>query len=196
MPCDAPSVFSKYNPVKFTLFLLASLCALPCFAAPFDQTLNADGFSVRITSPNTPGKNTITLLPTGLKSMSAPLDVEVEDLIARAFLEDADGDNSPELFLILTNPGSGSYGKALAYSTNGKKSLTPIIFDEPDLKDLEGYMGHDEFAVMENTFVRRFPIYKKGDTNASPSGGWRQFQYKLQPGEAAWHFRLKRVETF
>ena len=196
MPCDAPSVFSKYNPVKFTLFLLASLCALPCFAAPFDQTVNADGFSVRITSPNTPGKNTITLQPTGLKSMSTPLDVEVEDLIDRAFLEDADGDNSPELFLILTNPGSGSYGKALACSTNGKKSLTPIIFDEPAPKDLEGYMGHDEFAVMENTFVRRFPIYKKGDTNASPSGGWRQFQYKLKPGEAAWHFRLERVETF
>jgi hypothetical protein len=196
MVCKAQAGFLKYYPMKSIIFLLAALWVLPCLAAPFDQTLEADGFSVRITSPNTPGKNTITLLPTGLKSMSAPLDVEVEDLIARAFLEDADGNNSPELFLILTNPGSGSYGKALAYSTNGKKSLTPIIFDEPGPKSLEGYMGHDEFAVMENTFVRRFPIYKKDDTNTSPSGGWRQFQYKLKPGEAAWHFRLDRVETF
>jgi hypothetical protein len=182
--------------MKSIVFLLAAICVLPCLAAPFDQTLEANGFSVYITSPNTPGKNTITLVPTGLKSMSTPLALEVEELIDHAFLEDADGDNSPELFLILTNPGSGSYGKALAYSTNGKKSLTPIIFDEPTPKDLEGYMGHDEFAVLENTFVRRFPIYKKGDINASPTGGWRQFQYKLKPGEATWHFRLDRVETF
>jgi hypothetical protein len=182
--------------MKSIIFLLAAICVLPCLAAPFDQTLEAGGFSVHITSPNIPGKNTITLLPTGLKSMNSPLAIEVEELIVRAFLEDADGDNSPELFLISTNPGSGSYGKALAFSTNGKKALTPIVIDEPAPKHLEGYMGHDEFTVMENTLIRRFPIYKKGDTNASPSGGWRQIQYKLKPGEAAWHFRIHRIETF
>jgi hypothetical protein len=182
--------------MKSILFLLAAICVLPCLAAPFDQALEGGGFSVHITSPNIPGKNTITLLPTALKSMNSPLAIEVEELIVRAFLEDADGDNSPELFLILTNPGSGSYGKVLAFSTNGKKALTPIVIDEPAPKHLEGYMGHDEFTVMENTLVRRFPIYKKGDTNASPTGGWRQFQYKLKPGEAAWHFRIHRIETF
>ncbi len=182
--------------MKFIVFVIAAIGIAPCLAAPFEQTLNADGFSVRIISPNTPDKNTITLLPTGLKSMNAPLALEVEGLIARAFLEDADGDDSPELFLIFTNSGSGSYGKALAYSTNGKKSLTPIIFEEPAPMNLEGYMGHDEFTVMENTFLRRFPIYKNGDTNASPTGGGRQFQYKLKPGEAAWHFRIDRIETF
>jgi hypothetical protein len=182
--------------MKFLTLLLTVACVLPCLAAPFDQTLEAGGFSVHITSPNIPGKNTITLLPKGLKSVNDPLALEVEELIVRAFLEDADSDNSPELFLILTNPGSGSHGKVLAFSTNGKKSLTPIIFEEPTPKNLEGYMGHDEFTVMENTLVRRFPIYKKGDTNASPTGGWRQFQYKLKPGEAAWHFRIHRTETF
>ena len=178
------------------LLFLMVVCVLPCLAAPFDQTLEADGFSVHITSLNIPVKNTITLLPTGLKSMNAPLALEVEELIVRAFLEDADSDNSPEVFLILTNPGSGSHGKVLAFSTNGKKALTPIEIDEPTPKHLEGYMGHDEFTVMENTLVRRFPIYKKGDANASPTGGWRQFQYKLKPGEAAWHFRIDRIETF
>ena len=196
MVCKAQDASTEYYPMKSIIFLLAAICVLPCLAAPFDQTLETDGFSVHITSPNIPGKNTITLLPTGLKSTNAPLAMEAEELIVRAFLEDADGDDSPELFLILTNPGSGSYGRALSYSTNGKKSLTPIIFEEPAPKNLEGYMGHDEFTVMENTFLRRFPIYKKGDTNASPTGGWRQFQYKLKPGEAAWHFRIDRIETF
>jgi hypothetical protein len=35
-----------------------------------------------------------------------------------------DGDNSPQLFLIFTNSGSGSCGEALAFCTNRKKSLT------------------------------------------------------------------------
>ena len=196
MACKSQPTVSEYYPMKSILFLLAAICVLPCLAAPFDQALKDGSFSVHITSPNIPGKNTITLLPTGLKSLNSPLALEVEELIVRAFLGDADSDNSPEVFLILTNPGSGSYGKALAFSTNGKKALTPIVIDEPAPKYLEGYMGHDEFTVMENTLVRRFPIYKKGDTNASPTGGWRQFQYKIKPGEAAWHFRIDRIETF
>jgi hypothetical protein len=56
-------------------------------------------------------------------------------------------------------------------------------------------MGHDEFAVVENTLVRRFPVYKDGDSNAAPSGGVRQLQYKLKPGEANWQLKLdRRVE--
>lgn len=51
-------------------------------------------------------------------------------------------------------------------------------------------------SVMENTFVRRFPVYKHGDTNASPTGGYRQFQYKLKPGEAAWQMKIDRVESY
>jgi len=70
------------------------------------------------------------------------------------------------------------------------------VIDEPKAEDLEGYMGHDEFEVVENTFVRRFPVYKSEDENAKPTGGWRQFQYKLRPGEAAWHLRLDRVVSF
>ena len=182
--------------MKTILFLLAIACALPCVAAPFDQTLEAEGFSVRITSPNSTGKNEITLQPKGLKSVNDPVTMSLEGSLTRAFLENADANNTPEFFLVLTGSGSGSYGEVLAFSTNGKKALTPIVIHEPTAKDLEGYMGHDEFEVMENTLVRRFPVYKAGDTNASPTGGWRQIQYKLKSGEAAWHFRIDRVVSF
>ncbi len=120
----------------------------------------------------------------------------MESAVTRAFLADMDSDNSPELFVVLTNPGSGSYGEVLAYSSNGRKSLTPIVIGKPAEKDLAGYMGHDEFEVMENTFMRRFPVYKAGDTNANPTGGFRQFQYKLRPGEAAWQMKIDRVESY
>jgi len=176
--------------------LLTASLALPCLAAPFDQTLDGGGFSVRITSPNKPEKNTVTLQPDDLKSTNEKITVSTESPVTRAFLADMDGDNSPEVFIVLTSPGSGSYGDVLAYSTNGKKSLTPIVIEKPSEKDLTGYMGHDEFEVMENTFVRRFPVYKSGDTNAAPTGGYRQFQYKLKAGEAAWQLKIDRVESY
>jgi len=176
--------------------LVAAALALPCAAKPFDQTLDDGGFSVRIESPNTPGKNTLTLQPKGLKKTNDKITLSTESQVTRTFLADVDGDNSSEVFIVLTSPGSGSYGEVLAYSTNGKKSLTPIIIEKPAEKDLAGYMGHDQFEVMENTFVRRFPVYKTGDTNAAPTGGYRQFQYKLKPGEAAWQMKIDRVESY
>jgi hypothetical protein len=57
-------------------------------------------------------------------------------------------------------------------------------------------MGHDDFAVVEGTLVRRFPVYKDGDHNAAPSGGVRQLQYKLRPGEANWQLKLDRVVEY
>ncbi|MFZ4775104.1 MAG: hypothetical protein ACOYM3_07065 [Terrimicrobiaceae bacterium] len=183
-------------PTALITALLAVALALPCAGKPFDQTLVGDGFSVRISSLNTPGENAITIEPKGLKKSNEPITVRSESQVVRAFLADMDGDNSPEVFLVLTNSGSGSYGEVLAYSTNGKKSLTPIIIEKPAKKNLAGYMGHDEFEVMENTFVRRFPVYKPGDANAAPTGGCRQFQYKLKPGEAAWQMKIDRVESY
>jgi len=57
-------------------------------------------------------------------------------------------------------------------------------------------MGHDEFAVVESTLVQRFPIYRSGDTNARPTGGMRQLQYRLTPGEAAWVLKLDKVVEY
>ena len=50
-------------------------------------------------------------------------------------------------------------------------------------------MGHDEFRVVESSLVRRFPVYREGDTNAKPTGGTRQISYELKAGEAGWVLR-------
>jgi hypothetical protein len=57
-------------------------------------------------------------------------------------------------------------------------------------------MGHDEFSIVEGTLARRFPIYKAGDTNAKATGGLRQVNYKLKPGEAGWVLRIKDTMDF
>jgi hypothetical protein len=178
------------------LLIFSILATLPVQAGGFSQKLESNGLSFTISSPNKVDGNTITIQPHGLKNGDAPVTLPVEGVVTKAEIADLDGDGSPELFIYTTSPGSGSHGKAYAWSTNGKKVLTEIFIKPPENKDLSGYMGHDEFAVIESSFARRFPVYKKGDPNSSPTGGWRQFQYKLKPGEAGWILWIKRVDSF
>lgn len=44
--------------------------------------------------------------------------------------------------------------------------------------------------------MRRFPIYKSGDSNANATGGERQICYKLFSGEASWILRSTNVLKF
>jgi hypothetical protein len=179
-----------------SLFVFWTLTAIPLHAGGFSQRLEENGITYTITSPNRADGNIVTITPKGLLGSNVPITKPVEGLVTKAEIADLNGDGAPELFLYTTSPGSGSYGKAYAWATNGKKSLTEIFITPPREKDLSGYMGHDEFAVIENSFARRFPVYKAGDSNSSPTGGWRQFQYKLVPGEAGWVLRIKRVDSF
>lgn len=176
--------------------LLALQRALFADSGNFEETFRGDGFEILVSAKKEGELWKVRLEPRGLSSDSRVQTFEKDAPLTRVLFEDMTGDGIQELFLIFTTPGSGSHGSVLAFSTNRKKALTDIVIEEPKAKDLESYMGHDEFELVENTFVRRFPVYKSGDTNAKPSGGWRQFQYKLRSGEAAWHLRLDRVVSF
>jgi hypothetical protein len=113
-------------------------------------------------------------------------------------LADLDGDSWPEIYVYVSSAGSGSYGSLVAYAVNNGKSISPIYLPplEQTEEALPGYMGHDEFAVVENRLVRRFPVYNDGDTNANPTGGTRQVQYRLIKGEAGWVLRPDRLVDY
>jgi hypothetical protein len=104
-------------------------------------------------------------------------------------VEDLNSDGRPELILFVTGAGSGSYGSVMAWSASKGHTLLPITMPELSGKLAQGYMGHDQFAVVETTLMRRFPIYRPGDTNAKPTGGTRQISYKLVAGEAGFLFK-------
>jgi hypothetical protein len=114
------------------------------------------------------------------------VDVEIEDLNSDAY---------PELVIYTQSAGSGSYGDVIAYSVNNGKSVSqvylPPITDHPEAS--KGYMGHDEFTLIETTLARRFPIFWEGDTNSNPTGGLRQIQYKLVDGEASRRFVVNKI---
>lgn len=165
---------------------------------PFGQTLKLQGIGFRVTSANSGSINELKIVPSGLEVDHAPIVRSVEGQITRAEVADLDADGSPEVYVYIRSAGSGSYGSLVAFSANRRKSLSEIYLPpvSDDARAAQGYMGHDDFAVIEGTLVRRFPVYKDGDSNAAPSGGMRQMQYKLKRGEASWQLELDRVVEY
>jgi len=170
-------------------------------AAPakgFEKKLSLQGITFHVKCPNQGSTNKLTITPSGLEAANKPIVVEVDGSVSNAEVGDLDANGFPEIYVYVQGAGSGSYGSLIAYAANKKKSLTSVFL--PDLADdkvnSKGYMGHDAFALVEGTFVRRFPLYKEADTNSKPSGKTRQLQYKLKTGEAGWVLRLDKAVEY
>lgn len=147
---------------------------------------------------NTKGDSLI-IQPSGLSVSNETLYHDITGYtVVNAEIGDLNIDSYPELFVYLTSDGSGSYGKLIGYSVNNGKSVSQVHL--PDISENDevskGYMGHDEMAIVENTFCQRFPIYKEGDSNANPTGGIRQIQYKLVDGESSRILKIDKVINF
>jgi hypothetical protein len=154
------------------------------------------GFDVHATTGSS--INRLKIQPSGLAIDNSNVDIEIDGTALRAELADLDGNGWPEIYVYISSAGSGSYGSLVAYAVNSGKSLSPIYLPPIDRhpEAVVGYMGHDEFAVVENRLVRRFPIYESGDTNAAASGGTRQLQYRLSAGEAGWILEMDRMVAY
>ena len=180
------------NTFNSTSSTLPSMAHAPM---PFDRTLSLLGIGFRVTSANSGSINEVTIAPTGLAIDNAPIVRSIDGQVVRAEVADLNADGSPEIYVHVRSAGSGSYGSLVAFGVNSRKSLSemylPPLTDNP--KASKGYMGHDDFAVVGHRLVRRFPVYREGDTNAAPTGGMRQLHYKLTQGEASWRLRLDRV---
>jgi hypothetical protein len=159
----------------------------------FDQILNLEGISFHITSANEGSLNDVTIVPSGLAVSNDPITIkEANGSVSGADVADLNQDGSPEIYVYVNSAGSGTYGSLIAYSANHKKSLSGIYLPplEDDQINSKGYMGHDEFSIKNDRLIRSFSVYKKGDTNAKPTGGIRQLEYELVQGEATWQLKL------
>ena len=150
-------------------------------------------FQVKVTG------DSLYIIPNGLTVINDTLRHDITGYsFVNAEIGDMNIDSYPEIFVYLSSEGSGSYGKLIAYSTNNGKSVSQVYLPEISENEEinEGYMGHDEMAIVESTFCQRFPIYKEGDSNAQPTGGMRQIQYKLVDGEAGRMLAVEKVVEF
>lgn len=181
--------------------LVAAVIASPAAsqeAKPYAQKLSLEGITFDVSATNNGSLNKLTIAVDGLKEKIAPIVREIDGTVTGAEVADLDHNRSPEIYVYVTSAGSGSYGSLVAMAVNNKKSVSDIYLPNiaDDKKLSAGYMGHDQFAIVESVLARRFPIYKPGDTNSDPTGGVRQIAYKLVPGEAGWVLRVKRVDNF
>lgn len=161
----------------------------------FHKVLSLQNISFEIWTTGSASMQTLRIQPSGLSIVNGELTHEIDGRIVEAEISDLNSDGYPEILIYTQSAGSGSYGNVIAYSTNNGKSVSQVYF--PPLSDnpetAKGYMGHDEFTLIETSLAHRFPIYKEGDSNANPTGGMRQIEYKLVDGEASRRFEIVKI---
>lgn len=170
----------------------AAAPAPPTGGAKFVQEVSYDNMTFRVTSPAKETNNSITITPAGLKTSNEPITLNVQGFVVNVLCDDIDGDDSPEI-AVITQDTKQEFGHAYIFSTFGKKSMGMVNFkDVIDSPKLKGYSGFDEYDFVENTFVRRFPLF----TEEGKTGKTRQFQFKLKPGEAMKQLVLDRTVDY
>ncbi len=166
---------------------------VPGTETPFARTFELHGIRFAISEDRQSA--TVTITPSGLEIDNSPMTRPIEGRVKDAEVADIDVDQSPEIYVYLTSDGGDAL---LAFSANKRKSLSDIYL--PPLEETPGaavgYRGHDAFAVGEGRLLRRFPIYRDGDADTEPTGGMRQLQYRLEPGEASWRLVVDQVLAY
>ncbi len=138
----------------------------------FSKTLNYGDYMFFVETQG--GK--LTVEPVGLEN-GEPFTISIEGKAVHAETGDLNSDGFPEVAVYTVSEDENRYGSVYAFSVLGGRSLIQVSV--PDIRNhaeaSQGYTGHDEFAIVETTLSRRFPL---------PDGGTRQIQYKMVPGEA------------
>jgi len=204
---DSPPLFSKTStmnrglstlPVILSLFLLLSSPG-PLVAVSaengIDTTVTRDGVTFHIRCPNNSSLNKMVLEITAPGTDGKTIRREVDGTVVDVRAGDLDQNGQPEIYIFTSSAGSGSYGNVIAYSV--ARDGSPQAINLPPLKkepqSMQGYMGHDTFSLDKTSLIRSFPVYRKGDPNAAPSGGKRQIRYDLVYTDKGYQLRPVRM---
>ncbi len=160
----------------------------------FDKTLKLQGISFHVEGLPMVDKTLVRVTPSNLEIDNRPSEWIEKGRVTGAEVADLNVDGSPEVYVYLRSNDATAKGALVAYSANKRKSISQIYLSPVEYDDTlsAGYRGHDEFAVVETSLVQRYPIFLEGDGD-QPTGGMRQVQYKLVPGEAGWHLKVDKV---
>ncbi len=120
--------------------------------------------------------------------------VDISGSVTDAEAEDINGDGVPEVFIYVESGEENGPGQLVGFTARGiEVSVPPLSTVEGAL---EGYRGGDQFRLVENRIVQRWPLYKEGDPDDQPSGGQRQIQWRMEKGEATWTLAVDKTVDF
>lgn len=160
----------------------------------FQKTLYFMNTSFNVTATGKGSLQYLTIQPHGL-SHNKMITIENVEPVVNAEVADLNNDGYAELLIYTQSAGSGSYGNVYAYSVNNGQSLSavqfPKVVSNGDMR--KQYGGHDQFAIVNNRLVQRFPLYNPADPNSRPTGRQRTITYKLINGEASRRFIIDKV---
>jgi hypothetical protein len=160
---------------------------------PFSKTVTYKDFEIAVSSDNEAANNTFKITSTGFKNSNLDEETPAAGKVTDVLIDDIDGDDAPEVFVI-TRPAAGGLATIYGYSANKDLSMSgvsiPSFKDDP--KAGADMTSGDEYALVENNFIVRFPLYENGTKTAKT----RQLQYKLQPGEAQKKLVFDRVADY
>ena len=154
------------------------------------KELSLQGITFTVREMNRGFNSQLLIETSGLENDNTPYTHAIYGWVSGAETEDLNSDGSPELMVYIKSSEGGVRTRVIGYSVNNRKSMSQIHL--PDIAEnkeaAEGFIGYDEFTVIETWLVQRFPLFAWTGSEYEPTGKTRQVQYKLREGEASRQF--------
>ncbi|TAF50264.1 MAG: hypothetical protein EAZ62_08040 [Sphingobacteriia bacterium] len=182
--------------------MLFSLCTMVLAAQnnfrKFDSTMKLGRAGFRVVCSNkSEEKNMLSITPVGFSNQARDVSFDIKGRVLKAEVDDLNNDNFPDLVIYVYPKGDKMKGTVLGVASINNESFMPISFPDitDDIKNRVGYVGYDQFTLMEGTLMRRFPVYTADSVGAQPTGMVRQIQYRTVPGERQ-NLQFKVVRSY
>ncbi|AYA36586.1 hypothetical protein D3Y59_05655 [Hymenobacter oligotrophus] len=109
-----------------------------------------------------------------------PIRMNVQGSVTDAIMGDLNGNGNPELYVITSGSGTGSFGGVEAYEFV-ERAFRPVQAPPKLSADLAaGYSGQDKYEIRGNRLVRTFPVTSSGTTTAGgDASSTRTVEYTL-----------------
>ncbi|MVM40996.1 hypothetical protein GO730_30365 [Spirosoma sp. HMF3257] len=146
----------------------------------YSKTLQFNIYNFSVTAADSGRVREVIVKATRGELLLTIFRVRVDGAIVGAEVADLDNNRFPELYVYSTSDGSGSFGQVHAWQFLPERKAD-ITLPNWRATPIEGYMGHDSLWVERDILCRKYPIYRSGDSNAEPTGGYQMVRYHLKP---------------
>jgi len=164
----------------------------------FEKELSLQGISFLVKSINSGFVTKLIIQPKNLEIDNRQVEHEIKGWVRDAEVEDMNSDGSPELLVYIQSSVGRTHSYPIGYSVNNGKSMSQVYFPDPgeNPEISKGYQGFDEFTLIENRLVQRFPIFSKTNDGWEITEKIRQISYTLEDGEASRYFAVDQIYEF